>query len=105
MTVHTIPYHPDEHSYERPPRQLLDALGRKVEVGDIISYKSGGFFNNFMSTAFVTQTREDIGSIRVINHNGNGVTIWNVYNCVILAKSDNYDLIPEEYLRKLGVIY
>lgn len=89
--------------YETDSSDITDAMARRVEVGDVITWKSGGYFSNFMSFGLVLRINDDLGSIRVLNHNSNKITIWRTYNVIILARSNNYDLIPDRYRRNFGI--
>jgi hypothetical protein len=82
-----------------PTRALIiDAMSRQIEAGDIINWRSGGYFGHYMAFGMVTQVDYDKGCIKVINHNNNRVTMWNTHMCVILAKANDYSNIPEEYI-------
>jgi len=78
---------------------IIDAMSREVEPGDIINWRSGGYFGHYMAFGIVTKVDYDKGYIQVINHNKNRVTIWRTHMCVILAKANDYSNIPEEYMR------
>jgi len=77
---------------------MIDAMSRQIQVGDIINWRSGGFFNHFLSFGLVMRVDDVNGHIRVLNHNNNMVTLWNTHMCVILASEGDYSAIPETYL-------
>ena len=83
------------------PRPLLDSMKREIHPGDIISWVSPKYYSSAINYGLVLHVLRI--RIRVRNHNGNNITIWNSYNTTILARYGNYDLIPEEYKRKLGI--
>lgn len=80
---------------------MIDAMSREIEAGDILNWRSGGYFGHYMAFGMVTQVDygDARGCIKVINHNGNRVTLWNTHKCVILAKANDYSNIPREYLK------
>jgi hypothetical protein len=99
------------HPSQNPPagrptenENMTDGMGRDIQTGDILTWNSGGYYNNFMSYGIVKDIHDEHGRIRVINHRGKGVNIWVTQNTVIIAKRDNYESIPDDFLRKFGVI-
>lgn len=96
--------HPSHVPHDQLTPHLLDGMGRRIQVGDIISWKSGGYYQNFLSFGLVRTIHYDVGRIRVINHKGKGVNIWITDKTVIIAKENNYETIPEWYLEKFGII-
>lgn len=77
---------------------MIDAMSREIEAGDILNWRSGGYFRHYMAFGMVTKVDYDKGHIQIINHNKNRVTIWKTHMCVILAKANDYSNIPEEYI-------
>lgn len=84
--------------------QLVDGMQRHIHSGDIISWRSGGYFGHYLCFGLVLIVNHERQNIRVINQNGNKLTIWRTYLAVILARSENYDSIPNEYLEKFGLL-
>ena len=79
-------------------RRFWDSLGREIECGDILLWKSGGFFNYFLSYGIVLSIfRETPYRVLVLNNNKNKVTLWSTSDKTILAKHNNYDIIPDRY--------
>ena len=84
--------------------QLIDGMHRQIHAGDIITWRSGGYFSHFICFGLVLSVNPERESIRVINHNGNKVTLWRTYLAVIIAKEGDYSSISNEYLEKFGVL-
>jgi hypothetical protein len=79
-------------------RVFWDSMARKIECGDILLWKSGGFFNYFLSYGIVLTIFQDIPyRVLVLNTKKNKVTLWSTFNKTILAKHDNYDIIPNKF--------
>jgi hypothetical protein len=83
--------------------QLIDGMQRQIHEGDIISWRSGGYFCHYLCFGLVLSVNPERENIRVINHRGNKVTIWRTYLAVILAREGDYSSISNEYLEKFGV--
>jgi len=83
--------------------RVADAMDRELDVGDIITWRSGGYFGNYISFGKVLNSKTSPRCITVLNQNGNTVTIWNTYNVVIIARSGNYDLVPESHKRIFNI--
>ena len=106
-----IPIHVEESELViRPERMLgatraeirpimIDAMSREIHPGDILNWRSGGYFGHFLSFGLVVRVDEVNGHIRVLNHNKNMVSLWNTHLSVILASEGDYSAIPEEYLK------
>ena len=91
-----------------PPRvptqaRFKDALQREIDVGDVITYVSGGYYSHFTSFAIVTGINEAQRFLRLINHNGNKTCLWRTWLCIIIAKYYNYELIPDRYKSIFGI--
>jgi hypothetical protein len=78
---------------------MIDAMSREIQVGDIINWRSGGYFSHFLSFGLVRRIDYTNGHIRVLNHNKNMVTLWHTHLCIILASEGDYSAIPEDYLK------
>jgi hypothetical protein len=83
--------------------QLIDGMQRQIHVGDVISWRSGGYFSHFLCFGFVISVNREQGNIKAVNQNGNKVTIWRTYLTNILARDGDYSLIPNEYMNKFGM--
>jgi len=94
-----IPFHPARVVNIRPPS--LDGMKREILVGDILTWKSGGYFHSYQSYGLVLRVNDQ--SMRVRRHSGHETTIWIFSNTVIVARYPHYELIPEEILEKLGI--
>jgi hypothetical protein len=84
--------------------QLIDGMQRQIHAGDVISWRSGGYFSHYICFGLVLSVIPEQECIRVINQNGNKVTIWRTYLAVILAREGDYSSISNEYLVKFGVL-
>lgn len=84
--------------------QLIDGMERQIHTGDVISWRSGGYFSSYLCFGFVIDINPEQGCIKAINQNGNRVTIWRTYLTTILARDGDYNLIPIEYMEKFGVL-
>jgi len=97
-----MPFHP-AHTIPirvvRPP--WLDAMKREIHTGDIITWKSGGYYHSYQSYGLVLRINTE--SMRVRRHSGHETTIWIFSNTVIVARYPEYNLIPDEILEKLGI--
>jgi len=79
-------------------RVFWDSMARKIECGDILMWKSGGFYNYSLSYGIVLTIFRDIPyRVLVLNTKKNKVTLWRTGDKTILAKHDNYDIIPDEF--------
>jgi hypothetical protein len=79
-------------------------MARKIELGDILLWKSGGFFNYFLSYGIVLHIFRDIPyRVLVLNTKKNKVTLWSTFDKTILAKHDNYDIIPDRFRAIWGI--
>ena len=93
-----------EEVQEVPPPLIIDAMSRQIRPGDIITWKSGGYFSNFLSFGLVLYVNREKGYIQILNHNKNKVNLWHTHLCVIIAREPDYSLIPEEYLETWNII-
>lgn len=79
-----------------PPDILFDALKREIEIGDILFWNSSGYYRQDFSFGLVLNIFiENRKKILVLNSRKNKVTLWNTFDKVILAKHNNYDVIPK----------
>jgi len=87
----------------RTPFRFKDYMGRIIDVDDIIIWTSSGYYSNDIKYGRVLKVDNENIALKVLNKNRNKVTLRNGFNCVILAKYPNYDLIPTNFLNKLDI--
>lgn len=97
----TVEVSEEEHRVHRDTIRpiIIDAMSREIHPGDILNWRSGGYFGHFLSFGLVMRVDCVNGHIRVLNHNKNMVSLWNTHLSVILASEGDYSAIPEEYLK------
>lgn len=97
-------YSPRRTLWNTRDEGVKDAMGRNIHPGDILTWRSGGYFGHYQSFGIVIEvTPIPNRKIRVRNHNYNIINIWNTFNTIIVARRGDYSDIPESWQIKLGV--
>ena len=91
-------------TYRQPRhRHRVDFFKRELQPGDFITWMAGGYFASYINYGLVLSVNHERGFIRIRNHNGNKITLWNTHNATIIARYGDYTLVPREYLERVGI--
>ena len=85
-----------------PDPLMVDNMGRRVEVCDIIFYIVGGY-RKVLNYAKIVQVSPERGFIRILKNNGTVTSLWNIHEAVIIARVGHYDMIPEPFRTRLQI--
>ena len=82
-----------------------DFMKRDIRVGDIIIWKNTKFYESaYYKYGLVVAVPDVINEgVKIRNENGNMITLWNTFDSIIVCRYPNYEEIPDDYLRRLGI--